>query len=222
MKRAGTTSCIPEMRSGHSLSIKGSVQNHYLSSVRSFLYDLMILYDSLCQLLTGQHLICLQVFLDRLVYNLLWKRPVIARIRLQPVTCELLVKGRLSMSRLIALCRPETGAVRCEHLVAKHDVAIFIQSEFKFCVRNDNAASKCIFRTFFIKSNRVVTDLLRIFSAFSRIIFFQMRNTLLKGNIFIVISDLSLCGRRIDRLRQLVRLLQPLRKADAADRYRSP
>ena len=121
------------------------------------------------------------------------------------------------MSRLIALCRPETGAVRCEHLVAKHDVSIFIQSKFKFCVRNDNAASKCIFRTLFIKSNRVVTDLLRIFSAFSRIIFFQMRNTLLKGNILIVISDLSLCGRRIDRLRQLVRLLQSLRKADATD-----
>ena len=43
------------------------------------------------------------------------------------------------MSSLVAVSRPEAGAVRCEHLVAKYDVAVFIQTKFKLGIRNDDA-----------------------------------------------------------------------------------
>ena len=48
-------------------------------------------------------------------------------------------RGRLGMSCLVALCRPETGAVRSQHLVADYDISVFIETKLKFCVCNDNA-----------------------------------------------------------------------------------
>ena len=85
----------------------------------------------LCQLFAGQHLIALKIFFNGLVHNLLRECPVIARMSGQPIACKLLVEGRLGMSCLVALCRPETGAVRCQHLITKNDVAILIQTELK-------------------------------------------------------------------------------------------
>ena len=46
---------------------------------------------------------------------------------------------------------------------------------------------------------------------------FQMVDALLKRNIFVMIANLRLGGRGIDRLRKLVGFLQPLRQLDAAD-----
>ena len=90
------------------------------------------------QFLPGQHLICLQIFLDRLFYNLVRQGPVIIRICFEPVAGKLFVEGRLGMPRLITVRRPETGAVRRQHLVAQDNISVFVQAEFKFGVRDDD------------------------------------------------------------------------------------
>ena len=145
-------------------------------------------------------------------------------LRLQPVACELLVKGGLSVSRLIAVCRPEAGAVRCQHLVANHHVAVLIQTELKLCVRNDDAASQVRIPRISYREQSCSREEPSPHTSLPLpgIIFFQMSNTLLKGNVFVVISDLRLGGRCIDRLRQLVRFLQPLRQAECRRPSRSP
>ena len=51
----------------------------------------------------------------------------------------------------------------------------------------------------------------------SRIIFFKMGNALLKRNILIVVADLSLGRRCVNRLRQLVRLFQTFWKSNSAN-----
>ena len=56
----------------------------------------------LCELLTGEHLIALQVFLNGLVHDLLRQGPVVVRVGFQPVAGELFVKGGLAVARLIA------------------------------------------------------------------------------------------------------------------------
>ena len=104
----------------------------------------------LFQLLSGKHLICLEIFINGLVHDFLWKCPVIVRIGFQPVAGELLVKGWLSMSWLIAICRPESGAVRCEHLITKHNISILIQTKLKLGICNNNTLAQCIFCTLFI------------------------------------------------------------------------
>ena len=73
---------------------------------------------SLCQLFSRQHFIALLIFLYRLIHNILRQGPVIVRIGLQPVTCKLLIKGRLSMAWFISLFRPETEScpVSASHL----------------------------------------------------------------------------------------------------------
>ena len=68
----------------------------------------------------------------------------------EPVAGELFVEGRLTMTRLVAFCRPEAGAVRCEHLVADHEIALVIETELEFCISNDDASGECIFCTFLI------------------------------------------------------------------------
>ena len=42
-------------------------------------------------------------------------------------------------------------------------------------------------------------------------IFLKVSDTLLIGDIFVMIANLSLCGRSIDRLRKLVRFFQSFR-----------
>ena len=90
------------------------------------------------KLFACQHLVSLEIFADRLLHDILRQRPVIVRIVLQPVSCELLVKGRLAVSRLISVGRPETGAVRRQHLVADHDIAVLVEAELEFGVGDDN------------------------------------------------------------------------------------
>ena len=68
----------------------------------------------------------------------------------KPVAGELLVEGRLTVTRLIAFCRPEAGAVRCEHLVADHEVALLVKTEFEFCIGDDDSLCEGVLCTFFI------------------------------------------------------------------------
>ena len=88
-----------------------------------------------------QHFIGLEIFVDGLVHDLLRKLPVVSLVRLQPVSCELLVEGRLALSCFITLQRPEAGAVRGEHFVTENDIAVFVESELKLGVRDDDTAA---------------------------------------------------------------------------------
>ena len=126
------------------------------------------------QIFSCQHLICLKVFLNRLIYNFLWKCPVVVRICFQPVTGKLFVKRWLSMSGFITVSRPETGAVRSEHFVTDHQITIFIQAELKFSIGNDDSFAQCVFSTFFIKVNRIVTKLFSVFASLARKIFLKV------------------------------------------------
>ena len=49
--------------------------------------------------------------------------------------------------------------------------------------------------------------LLDYFTALSREIFLEMINALLEGDILVVVTDLSFCGRGVDRLREFVGFL---------------
>jgi len=132
------------------------------------------------QIFSCQHLICLKVFLNRLIYNFLWKCPVVVWICFQPVTGKLFVKRWLSMSGFITISRPETGTVRSEHLISNYHISIFIKSELKFCICNNDTFAQSIFGTFLIESNCVVAKFLSEFTSSSRIIFFKVINALLE------------------------------------------
>ena len=108
------------------------------------------------------------------------------------------------MTRLVDISGPETGTVRRQHLIAQHDIAFLIQTELKLRIRNDDTAASGIISTFCIKRNGIVAKFGSILLAFTRIIFLQMLDALLVGNILIMIPDLRLGGRGVDRLRQLV------------------
>lgn len=88
-----------------------------------------------------QHFIGLEIFVDGLVHDLLRKLPVVSLVRLQPVSCELLVEGALAAAGLIFVCRPESGTVGRQHFVADHELSVLIQTEFKLGVCNDDAAA---------------------------------------------------------------------------------
>ena len=108
------------------------------------------------------------------------------------------------MSGFIAFRRPETGAVGCQHFIADHHVAILVQTELKLGIRNDDPLAQRVLCTFFVQGDGVVTKLFSKLLPSAREIFFQMRNALLKGNIFVVIADFRFGGGRVNRLRQLI------------------
>ena len=105
------------------------------------------------------------------------------------------------MPRLVLVSGPEAGAVGCEHLIAENHIAVLIQAELEFGIRNDDAAASRVIRTFLVKRDGIIAELGRVFFAFAREIFFQMGNALLIGNVFVMIPDLGLGRRGVDRLR---------------------
>ena len=165
----------------------------------------MDINSALVQFFPCEHLISLQVDINRLLNDVIRQCPVIVRICLEPVACELLVKGRLSVSRLISVCRPEAGAVRCEHLVSEHDISVLVQTELKFRVSDDDTACQSVIRTFLVQSDSVIAQLCGILLTLARESFLQVFDTLLIGDIFVMIADLCLCGRCVDRFRQRTR-----------------
>ena len=114
------------------------------------LYRGLILRTFLYQLFACQHLVCLKILLDGLIHDILWQCPVVIWIGLQPVTGKLLVKGWLTMTWFVSFCRPESGTVRCQHLITDHHIAILIQPEFKLGICNDDTLAQCIFCTLLI------------------------------------------------------------------------
>ena len=90
------------------------------------------------------------------------------------------------MSRLIPFSRPEAGAVRCQHLIAQDDIAVFIQTELEFGVCDDDPLCQSVISALFVEGNSVVAKAGCILLAFSREIFLQMSDALLVGDVFIV------------------------------------
>ena len=129
----------------------------------------------------------------------------LSRICGQPVTCKLLVEGWLSMSWFITVCRPETGAVRCQHFITDYHISVFIQTELEFGVSNDDTFAQCVFCTFLIQEQSCCHEACSaIFLTFAREIFLQVIYALLEGNVLIVVTDLGLGGRGVDWFRKLV------------------
>ena len=95
----------------------------------------------LSKFFTCDHLVALKIFVNCFLNNIIRKVPVIIRVRSQPVTCKLFVERRLSVSRFITFYRPETGAVRCQHLITDNHITIFIKTKFEFGIcDNDTTA----------------------------------------------------------------------------------
>lgn len=168
------------------------------------------------QILACQHLVSLKVFVNGLLHDVLRQLPAFFRVGFQPVTGELFVKGRLAMSWLVAVYRPETGAVGSQYFIPQYHVAVLIQSELELGICDNDSFGQCIIRTFFINSDGIVTKLGRIFCALAGETLLQIFHTLLIGDILIMISDLCLGGRGIDGLGKLICLLQTFRKLDTA------
>ena len=120
------------------------------------------------------------------------------------------------MSGLVAVYRPETGAVGSQYFIPQYHVAVLIQSELELGICDNDSFGQCIIRTFFINSDGIVTKLGRIFCALAGETLLQIFHTLLIGDILIMISDLCLGGRGIDGLGKLICLLQTFRKLDTA------
>ena len=98
----------------------------------------------LFQFFSGEHFVALQVFVDGLLYNVLRQGPVVAWMGGEPVTGELLVEGWLAVANLVAFYRPETGAVRGQHLITDNDIAVLIETKLKFGVGNDDSMAVSI------------------------------------------------------------------------------
>ncbi len=123
---------------------------------------------------------------------------------------------KAAMSGLVAVYRPETGAVGSQYFIPQYHVAVLIQSELQLGICDNDSFGQCIIRTFFINSDGIVTKLGRIFCALAGETLLQIFHTLLIGDILIMISDLRLGGRGIDGLGKLICLLQTFRKLDTA------
>ena len=171
------------------------------STVRCFWLKLLF------QLLTSQHFITLEIFLNGFLNNIFRQSPVISRICLEPVACKLLVEGRLAVTNFVAFYRPETGTVRSQHLVADDDVAVFVQTKLKLGICNDDAVAVCVVSAFLVECDGAVTQFFSILGTFAREVFLEVIDALLIGDVFVVITDLCLGGRGIDGLGKLLALL---------------
>ena len=70
------------------------------------------------EVLARDHLVSFDVLGNRLVDDVLRQLVVAVRVGLEPVADELLVVRRLRLAGLVALERPEAGAVRRQDLIA--------------------------------------------------------------------------------------------------------
>ena len=157
--------------------------------------------------LTGQFFVAFEVDIDGLLCHIFGKFPALFGIGFQPVAGELLVEGRLSVAGFINIGRPETGAVGGQHFIAQYHIAVFIQTEFKLGVCDNDASCQGIFRTLLVKSNGVILNLGCVFLTLAGEVLFQVGNALLERNIFIMVANLGFGRRGVNGFRQLVGLL---------------
>ena len=167
--------------------------------------------------MTCQQFICFDVFADGFVDNILRQLVACIRVSAQPIADKLFVIGGLALANFVAFQRPEAGAVRGNHFVTQYNLAVLVQTKFKFGVGNDDAALQSISSTFFVDSDSVVTQLQSIFFATARIQFFQDFDALLYADVFVMVTDFSLGAGGEDRFSQLLGFLQAFGKFNAAD-----
>ena len=117
------------------------------------------------EVLARDHLVSFDVLGNRLVDDVLRQLVVAIRVDLEPVTDELLVVRRLRLAGLVALERPEAGAVRRQDLIAEDDVAVLIEAELELRVGDDDAARECVRGALLVDGNRVVAQFLCVFHA---------------------------------------------------------
>ena len=121
------------------------------------------------------------------------------------------------MAGLVALQRPEAGGIGGQHLVAEDDIAVLVQTELELGIGDDDAAGEGVLGALLIQGDGVVAQLGGVLLAVAGELLFQHIDALLVGDILVVIADLGLGGGGVDRLRQLLGLLQALGQLDAAD-----
>ena len=151
-----------------------------------------------------KQLVCFIVLFDGLVDDFLRKRPVVIFCSEQPVTDELFVIGRLGLARLVLVCRPESGAVRCQDFVSEDHVAVLVETELELRVGDYDPFSKRIVCALFVYGDGKISDLLSELLASSREVSFEDFDAPLERDVLIVVADLSLRARRVDGLRKLV------------------
>ena len=169
------------------------------------------------QLLAGQELISFLVLGNGLVDDILRQIVVAVGIGLEPVADELLIERGLTVAGLIALQQPEAAGIGGEHLIAQHHVAVLIQTKLELGIGNDDAAAQGIRGALLVQGNGVVPQLGGVVLAVAGELLFQHLNALFVADVLIVVADLSLGGRSVDGLGQLLGFLQALGQADAAD-----
>ena len=108
------------------------------------------------------------------------------------------------MTALVTVRRPETGTVGCEHLIAQYQIAVFIQTELEFCIGDDDPAAERVIGTFFIECQGSVAQRRGVLLTFAGEVFLQVNDTLLIGNVLVVVTDLRFGGRGVDRLGKFV------------------
>ena len=157
--------------------------------------------------LTGQFFVAFEVDIDGLLCHIFGKFPALFGIGFQPVAGELLVEGRLSVAGFINIGRPETGAVGGQHFIAQYHIAVFIQTEFKLGVCDNDASCQGIFRTLLVKSNGVILNLGCELLTQDGEVLLQEGNAMIDRNIILMVANLGFGRRGVNGFRQLVGLL---------------
>ena len=93
---------------------------------------------------------------------------------------------------------------------------VFIYAKLKFGLCNYDAASESVVCTFLVKSDGCILDGGSVLKTFSGELLFKNLNGSFKGNVLVMISDLSLCAGCVNRLGEFFRFLESFGKSDTA------
>src|SRR3954470_23104323 len=126
----------------------------------------------------------------------------------RPVAHVLLIEARLPAPDRVLVGRPEARRVGGAHLVAEHELAIGIEPELELRVREDDPALARVV------SHRAVDSQRNLAQPLAQLARAGQLGRLIEVDR-LVVPDLGLGGRREDRLRELLGLLQPGGKLDA-------
>lgn len=130
-----------------------------------------------------------------------------------------LVVGRLALANLVLVCGPEARAVGGEHLVDEHDLARLVETELEFGVGDDDAALFGVLPGLniesasysqllaYIETHLLVDQQASLLNPASNALAHNL-NSLVAGDVLVVLALLGLSGRRPDGLLKPLRLLE--------------
>ena len=128
----------------------------------------------------------------------------------EPVTQVLLVKAVLSLTNLVGVLRPETAGVGGQHLIAQYQFAVLIQTELELGVGNDNTLGQSVVGALLVDLDGLIPDFFGQFGA-------QNLTGPLKGDVFVVLAQLSLGGGGEQGLGELLGFLKALGQGHSTD-----